>query len=165
MLVIAAGCSRDDEMPDLVQYRSVSGPDEFSVVVHPPVVKPTERTATLPQPTPGAPDPRLVDPGNRAVALLGGIPQDKVNPGIAVEHAPLMTHIATLGMEPGIRETLASEDLAFRQGKGARLVERMFSYSTYFRAYRPMFLDPVTESRRLSSAGINSTRIPGSGAR
>ncbi|MCY4541402.1 MAG: DUF3035 domain-containing protein [Rhodobacteraceae bacterium] len=159
LLAVAVGCSRDDSKPDLVQYRSISGPDEFSVTVYPPISKPTQ-AALLPQPKPGAPARATVSPSDRAILLLGGNPQSARNLGISQRHAPLMTHIAGLGIEPGIRETLASEDLEYRRGKGAKPVERMFSYSVYFRAYQPLSLDPVAESKRLSELGINTTMVP-----
>ena len=159
LLTVAVGCSRDDSNPDLVQYRSTSGPDEFSVTVYPPVSKPTQ-AAPLPVPAPGAPARAAISPSDRAIRLLGGTPQSGADLGISQRHASLMTHIAGLGVQPGIRDTLAREDLEFRRGRGAKPVERMFSYSVYFRAYQPMSLEPIAESQRLVELGLPTTTIP-----
>lgn len=155
MLTLTACAGGDRGLRDL---RSNSGgPDEFSVLPVRPLVMPTD-VATLPTPTPGGAN--LTDPAPlaEAVAVLGGNPNALVPNGIPASDAALVTVAQRGGVDPAIRQTLASEDAAFRTRQARFGLFR--GRDRYFSAYARQALDAYAELDRFRAAGIETPSAP-----
>ena len=63
-------------------------------------------------------------------------------------------------MTPGIRETLAAEDLEFRRKNDGRILEKIFNVNVYFKAYKKMWLDQHAELARWRKAGAKTPSAP-----
>jgi hypothetical protein len=153
-LLAVAGCAGE---PRLYNLRSDSGgPDEFAILPTKPLEMPQDMAA-LPPPTPGATN--LADPTPRgdAIAALGGNPQVLTR---AAADPGLIRYATRYGVSPGIRADLAAADAEFRQGRGPRLLERLFNVSVYYRAYEPLSLDQRAELARFRRAGIPTPSAP-----
>jgi len=153
MACVLSACTAAD--PDLLTVRT-DDPDEFAIVPTKPLQQP-EDFASLPQPTPGGRN--LVDPTPEAdaAAALGG--------NVAVLNRPssdgaLVSYVGRYGITPNIRGELAASDLAFRQRNPGRILERAFSVTTYYRAYRPQSLDQHAEIERFRAAGVRTPAAP-----
>ena len=130
------------------------GPDEFSVLPTEPLEIP-EDLSSLPTPSPGGPNRTDPDPEADAIAALGGN-IDRAQSG----SQSLMSHATRFGVEADIRETLAAEDLAFRERNDGRILERMFNVNVYHRAYAPLSLDQYAELDRLRRLGVRTPAAP-----
>lgn len=130
------------------------GPDEFAILPTNPLEMP-EDLASLPTPTPGSANRVDQDPERAAALALGGNVDAAPSGG-----AGLVTYTTRFGVADGIRGTLASEDLAFRQRNDGRLLERLFNVNVYHRAYEPVSLDQYAELERLRRAGIRTPAVP-----
>jgi len=162
-LVLAIGlalgaCSRNSEPRLLNIASSTEGPDEFAILPNKPLQQPQD-FAALPPPTPGGAN--RVDPTPQAdVAIaLGGRPQ-VARGGVPAADGGLLAHATRYGVESGIRERLAAEDLNFRRRKDGRILERMFNVNVYFRAYARQALDQYAELERFRRAGIRTPAAP-----
>ncbi|PRX33921.1 Protein of unknown function [Meinhardsimonia xiamenensis] len=158
LLVVAvlSACASDE--PKLLNLKKTgAGPDEFAVVPYKPLQQPQDY-ASLPEPTPGAGN--LVDPTPKAdaIAALGGRPT--VARGVPAADAGLVSHASRYGVDGAIRTRLAAEDLEWRRRKSPRLLERLFSVTTYYRAYRRMALDQHAELERFRAAGVWTPAAP-----
>lgn len=152
---LVAGCGREN--PELMNLRSTSaGPDEFAILPTKPLQMP-ENVGLLPEPTPGGNNRTDPTPAADAIAALGG------RPGAGSSDGALVAQTGRFGTEPGIRGTLAAEDLQYRRDNDSRLIERMFGLSTYFSAYRPMSLDQSAELERWRAAGARTPGAPPAG--
>ena len=163
MLVAAvwlAGCSGGDDEPRLMNLdRGRDGPDEFAIVPTRPLEMPSN-FAELPQPTPGLRNRADPDPRGEAVAALGGNPATLGPGAVPAVDAGLVARAGRFGVEPGIRDQLAAEDLEFRRRNTGRLLERLFNVDVYNRAYRPFALDRHAELERWRAAGARTPSAP-----
>ena len=149
-----AACS--DEPPDLLTLTS-DGPDEFAVM--------PGRELELPPsyqdlPEPGGPSRTTIDPRADAILALGGDPSRRSAGAVPAADGPLVAQVGRFGVEDGIREQLATEDLAFRQRNDARLLERLFGTNIYFKAYRSQTLDQYGELERFRQQGVATVAAP-----
>jgi hypothetical protein len=115
------------------------GPDEFAVLPTAPLEIP-EDLASLPEPTPGAPNRVDPNPEADAIAALGGNAARARGAG-----ADLVSYTTRFGVSGDIRPVLAAEDEDFRRRNDGRILERMFGTNVYFEAYRRQSLDRYAE--------------------
>lgn len=156
--VAAAGlgaCS--DDAPKLMNIRTDT-PDEFRILPTKPLEAPEDYTA-LPEPTPGGVNRVDVNPQADAVAALGGKPES-MGGGIRAADQGLVNYAVRYGAPANIRETVAAEDLTWRQENNGRLLERLFDINVYFDSYAPMSLDQHAELERLWSRGVRTPSAP-----
>jgi hypothetical protein len=156
--VVLSACS--DREPELLNLRAATdGPDEFLILPTRPLEAPADFSA-LPPPTPGGRN--LVDyvPAEDAVAALGGNPGALSTPGIPASDGNLVAQAGRYGLDRGIRQTLAAEDLEFRRVNNGRPLERLFNVNVYFKAYRRQSLDQYAELERLRRLGIKTASAP-----
>lgn len=153
LVVTLAACAREN--PTLFNIRKTDRtPDEFSILPTQPLQTPPD-LAALPTPTPGSGNRVDRAPKAEAIAALGG----NVERGASADGG-LLTSVQRYGVNPGIRGQLAAEDLDFRRANDARLLERVFNVSTYFKAYRSQSLDQYAELYRLRDAGVRTVAAP-----
>lgn len=157
MATALAGCASETQ-PRLMNTRAqTSSPDEFMVLPGKPLVMPDD-LAQLPQPTPGAPSRTDPTPEIDAIVALGG------NPARAARaDGGLMSHVTRFGAAPGIRQTLAAEDLEYRRQNDGRLLERWFNVNVYFEAYSAQSLDQYAELERWRRLGVRNVSAPPEG--
>jgi hypothetical protein len=158
LAALAAGCERGD--PNLMRIeRSTQGPDEFAIVPGKPLEIPNNLSA-LPPPAPeGAPNRTDPTPEADAVAALGGNPDRLRRDGTAPDSA-LVRSATRFGVDPGVREELAAQDLEFRRRNRGRVLERLFNITTYYDAYERSELDQHGEQERWRRAGARSSGAP-----
>ncbi|MGB3248631.1 MAG: DUF3035 domain-containing protein, partial [Tabrizicola sp.] len=72
----------------------------------------------------------------------------------------LYAHAARLGLDGGIRSTLASEDLDWRRDNNGRILERLFNLNVYYRAYSKQRLDQQAELARWRALGVRTPSAP-----
>lgn len=148
-----AGCEREN--PQLFHLRSTDRtPDEFAILPTKPLETPSDLTA-LPQPNPGGVSRTDPAPLADAIAALGG----NASGGVGAD-AALVAAVSRYGVQAGIRDQLASEDLDFRRKRDGLLLERVFNVNVYFKAYRAQSLDQHAELERLRAAGIRTVAAP-----
>lgn len=151
--LILAGCDRSE--PTLFNIRSEDRtPDEFAILPSKPLEQPEDLTV-LPPPTLGGLNRTDRLPRAEAIVALGGNP----NAGAGADSA-LVATTSRYGVQGGIREQLAAEDLDFRRANDGRLLERAFNVNVYYRAYRSQSLDQYSELERLRQAGIRTVAAP-----
>lgn len=155
-----AGCG-SSENPQLMNIKPAGeGPDEFAILPGRPLEMPQD-LAQLPPPTPGGSNRTDVQPRADAIAALGGNPAAVTRSGtIPAADGALVSSAARYGVTPGIRETLAAEDLEFRRQNDGRLLERAFNVNVYFRAYAPLSLDQQAELDRWRARGVRNVSAP-----
>lgn len=164
-LAMLGACSSRPDAPNLMNVAAAQrGPDEFAILPTQPLQAPPSFN-TLPTPTPGGSN--LVDPDPRAeaVSALGGRPSAERTGAIPASDAALFAHAARHGASGDIRETLAAEDLAFRQRRNGRILERLFGVNVYNRAYSDQALDRHAELERWRRAGARTPAAPPPDAR
>ncbi|MGJ8609725.1 MAG: DUF3035 domain-containing protein [Octadecabacter sp.] len=155
MIVMLAACSGDRGLRDL--RSNGGGPDEFRVLPVQPLVLPTDIN-TLPTPTPGGTNLTDPTPNADAVAVLGGNANALVPNGIPATDGALVTAASRNGVDPAIRQTLATEDAAFRNRKTRLGFLR--GRDRYFSAYARQALDAYAELQRFRNAGIATPSAP-----
>lgn len=153
-----AACSRSEPQLLNLGRDTGPGPDEFTVLPTDPIEIP-EDLASLPEPNPGGPSRTDPDPEADAIAALGG-DITRAQSGSQT----LMTHVTRFGIEADVRNTLAAEDLAFRQRNNGRVLERVFNVNLYHQAYEAVSLDQYAELERLRRLGIRTPAAPPEGA-
>lgn len=154
-LLALAACG-SDKAPDLMNLRSDSnGPDEFAILPPKSLEMPAS-LADLPAPTPGGSNLTDPQPQNDAIAALGGNPPATSG----VSDAGLYNYATRQGVTPGIRQTLASEDLEFRKKNNGRPLERLFNLNVYYKAYAKQSLDQHAELLRWRAAGARTPSAP-----
>lgn len=136
----------------------LTGPDEFSVLPSQPLTIPDQ--LALPPPTPGGSNRTDQNPQGDAVAALGGDPAAARAGGIPTQDAALVAYSARLGTDPGIRQSLADEDAAFRARAGAGLSLNLLGNDQYYPAYARFALDAYDELARLRAAGVAVPSAP-----
>ena len=151
-----SACSHRDKDVRLKKLRQTSaGPDEFSIVPTKPLEQPKDYS-TLPPPTPGAGNLSDPDPEAQAVAALGGRP----GASQGVSNNALLQHAERYGMDPGVRQRLAAEDLDLRRRHGNRNIIRIGPGDNYTDAYKKEWLDADAEAKRLRQLGIQTPDAP-----
>ena len=154
-----SACSRNKE-PRLLNIKSsTEGPDEFAILPNKPLQQP-ESFSDLPKPTLGGSNRVDATPNQDAIAALGGNPAAVTRGGIPASDTAIIAHSSRYGRAGNIREQLAAEDLAFRQRKDGRVLERLFNVNVYFRAYRKQSLDKYAELERFRRAGVRTPSAP-----
>lgn len=152
-----SACSRTESEPQLYNLRSdTGGPDEFAILPTKPLQMP-EDLASLPEPTPGGTNLTDPTPEADAYAALGGNAEVLTR---ASGDGGVITYASRYGVNPDIREELAAADLEWRRNNDGRLLERLFSVSVYFKAYREFELDQHAELARFRAAGIRTPAAP-----
>lgn len=161
-VLAVSACGRRKD-PQLMNIRSnTSGPDEFTILPGKPLEAP-DFEAALPSPTPGGTNITDPTPKADAVAALGGNPSRVAPSGAAVigrGDSSIVTHARRFGATPGIRQTLAAEDLDFRRHNRGRVLERLFNVNIYFKAYRRQSLDQYNELLRFRRLGVRTPSAP-----
>lgn len=160
-ILVLSACARNAE-PDLMNLSNAGdGPDEFAILPARPLEQPTD-LALLPPPTPGGTNRTDPTPDADAIAALGGNPAAAVarGGGVPAADGALLAQAGRYGVTPGIRQTLAAEDLEFRRQNDGRLLERLFNANVYFSAYRPFALDQQRELERWRAAGARNVSAP-----
>ena len=153
-LLALAACS--EKAPDLMNLRSDSnGPDEFAILPPKALEMPTS-LADLPAPTPGGGNLTDPHPQDDAITALGGNPPATTG----VSDAGLYNYATRQGVTPGIRATLAAEDLEFRKKNNGRPLERLFNLNVYYKAYAKQSLDQHAELLRWRAAGARTPSAP-----
>ncbi len=155
MVTLAACGGKGD--PQLMNLRTGQGPDEFAIVP-PKALEMPESLADLPEPTPGGYNRTDQTPEADAAVALGGKPS--AAGGIPAGDAALYAHAARLGLDGGIRATLASEDLDWRRDNNGRILERLFNVNVYYKAYRKQRLDQQAELARWRALGVRTPSAP-----
>lgn len=155
MLTLAA-CGGDG-VPQLMNLRSGQGPDEFAIVPPKPLEMP-EDLAALPEPTPNGSNRTDATPFDDAAVALGGKPQSAG--GIPAGDSALYSHAARFGVEAGIRDTLASEDLKWRRDNNGRILERILNVNVYYKAYKRQSLNQQAELMRWRRLGVKTPSAP-----
>lgn len=151
-LLTLSACGGGD--PDLIRLRATgNGPDEFSVVPQKPLEMPP--SLTLPPPAPGTTNRTEPDPRAQAVVALGGNP----NAGRAADTA-LLAATGRYGTQDGVRTDLAAQDRTLRENNQGRLLNRVFSNTTYYQAYSDQLLDPQSEAARWQQQGLRLPAAP-----
>lgn len=164
MLIFAlAACGSRKEETNLRRIKRTSnGPDEFSIIPGKPLQSP-EDYAALPAPTPGGGNITDQNPNADGVAALGGNPGALAEAGIAPNEAGLVSYASRYGVTPGIRQTLAREDLKARQRHGKVNIFRIGPTDDYTNAYKRQWLDAFAEERRLRRLGVATPSAPPEG--
>ena len=133
------------------------GPDEFAILPNKPLEAPPS-LAALPPPIPGGPSRADQTPLADAAVALGGRPGARAE--IPAGDGAVVTYARRDGVEPGVRETLAAEDLEARRRGSPRVLERVFGVDTYADVYEDQALDPQRELDRFRRAGIRTPAAP-----
>jgi hypothetical protein len=155
-----SGCAGNREPQLMNVTQPGDGPDEFGILPTRPLEMPQD-LAQLPPPTPGGPNRTDVQPQADAIAALGGNPAAVTRSGtIPAADGALVSSASRYGVTPGIRETLAAEDLEFRRQNDGRLLERLFNANVYFQAYAPLSLDQQAELERWRARGVRNVSAP-----
>jgi hypothetical protein len=160
VLLTAAGCtSRDDD----IQLRRIDkpgeGPDEFAILPGKSLQAP-EDYAALPAPTPGASNLTDQNPKADGISALGGNPGGLTGTTPSQRDETLVKHTSRYGVQAGIRQTLAAEDLKVRQSHGKVNILRIGPTDDYTDAYRRQWLNSHEEQRRLQRLGIQTPTAP-----
>ena len=156
MLWLAA-CSTDPHLMNTSAGKD--GPDEFGIVPTKPLQMP-EDLNVLPAPTPGGSNITDATPMGDAVAALGGNPAQLGAQGIGAADGALVNYSSRLGVQAGIRQQLAVEDLQWRSKHSRRLLETLARTDVYYRAYKNMTLDSWAENERWRRAGAQVPSAP-----
>ena len=152
---VLAGCAREGP-PDLVRLRA-EGPDEFAILPGKPLEAPPS-LAVLPPPVPGGPSRTDPTPLADATLALGGRPGAAA--AIPARDVGVARYAARGGVAPGVRATLAAEDLSARERRSPRILERVFGVDTYADVYERQSLDQHAELERFRRAGVRTPSAP-----
>jgi hypothetical protein len=154
-VAMLAACGGGDKAPHLMNLRSsTAGPDEFGILPPKALTMPKD-LAALPDPTPGGANLTDPTPNADAIVALGGKPD-----GGAGGDAALMAQAGRYGVEAGIRQTLAGEDLQWRRDNNGRILERLFNVNVYYKAYRDQSIDQHAELWRWRQRGVKTPSAP-----
>ena len=155
VLLALSACGGAGREPHLMNLRSsTDGPDEFSILPPKGLELPSDLVA-LPEPTPGGGNLTDQHPMDDAIVALGGT----VSGGTPGD-AGLINYTARHGVQAGIRDALAAEDLRYRQTHGGRPLEKLFRVNTYYKAYARFWLDVYAELARWRAAGVATPSAP-----
>ena len=155
--VLLVGCG-ERSTPKLMQLRSET-PDEFGVLPSRPLEVPRD-LASLPLPQPGATNLADPTPQDDAVAALGGNAVARRADGVSAGDAALVAAVDADTDVPDIRQTLATEDLAFRQKNRGNWARRALGKTEYFNVYAVMSLDAHKELTDFRAQGVRTPAAP-----
>ncbi|QFT91213.1 hypothetical protein FIU86_00035 [Roseovarius sp. THAF9] len=141
-----------------------NGPEEFNIVPGKPLQAP-ESYRALPAPTPGGTNITDPTPKGDSVAALGGNPGALANTGIGRRDGGLVNYANRFGVVPGIRQTLAREDVEIRRKRGRVNILNIGRNDDYNLAYRRQWLDSKAEATRLRRVGVPTPSYPPEGRR
>lgn len=141
-----------------------NGPEEFNIVPGKPLQAPDSYRA-LPAPTPGGTNITDPTPRGDSVAALGGNPAALANTGIGQADGGLVNYANRFGVVPGIRQTLAREDVEIRRKRGRVNILNIGRNDDYNLAYRRQWLDSNAEATRLRRIGVPTPSYPPEGGR
>ncbi|MFN3207646.1 MAG: DUF3035 domain-containing protein [Roseovarius sp.] len=130
-----------------------NGPEEFNIVPGKPLQTP-ESYSALPAPTPGGTNITDPTPKGDSVAALGGNPAALADTGIGRADGGLVNYANRFGLVPGIRQTLAREDVEVRRKRGRVNILNIGRNDDYNLAYRRQWLDSKAEAARLRRVGV-----------
>lgn len=152
LLSVALAACSGNGLRDL--QSNSDGPDEFKVQPVKTLETPDDYSA-LPTPTPG--QSNLTDRSalNEAVIAFGGRPQAEGGE-IPASDGALVQHASRLGVQPNVREELATADAKFRKRKQRFTGIRIVPVDRYNQAYRRQSLDQNAEARRWRRAGART---------
>lgn len=158
VLLALSACGAHKGAPHLMNLHSASdGPDEFALLPPKALEIPPDLTV-LPDPTPGGANLTDQRPLEDAIVALGG--KVPAAGGIPAADAGLVRYAGRAGGIADIRASLAADDLAWRKKHRGKLLERAFSLTTYFDAYKSMWLDAYAELQRWRDAGLRTPSAP-----
>ncbi|MEM7614249.1 MAG: DUF3035 domain-containing protein [Pseudomonadota bacterium] len=153
-LAACGGQEGDDrDLLERITAGSREAPEEFAVLPQKPLILPND-LASLPTPAPGTTSRADLTPRDDALAALGGRPNTNGPDG------RLITALGANQVTPGIRETLASEDAAFRSRNRGLPLDRLFGRVTDGQIYSDQVLDPEAELLRLRAQGVWVPQLP-----
>ena len=92
------------------------------------------------------------------VAAFGG--RLDTSTGIPAGDAALVQHAGRMGVQPGIRASLAQSDAEFRKRKGRFTQFRIVPVDRYSQAYKSQILDAHNEAERWRNAGGRTPSYP-----
>ncbi|MBI1171638.1 DUF3035 domain-containing protein [bacterium] len=157
-LVALTACGPRGDDTHLMNLHSASdGPDEFAILPPKALQMPADLTA-LPPPSPGGENLTDQHPMEDAIVALGG--KEHSAGGIPASDAGLVNYADRNGGMPGIRASLAKDDLTFRKRHPGKLLERAFGNTTYYDAYKAQWLDAYKELARWRAAGVRTPSAP-----
>lgn len=163
MLILAmalSACGGRDKDIRLSRIKNTgNGPEEFNIVPGKPLQAP-ENYTSLPAPTPGGSNITDATPLGDGVAALGGNPAALANSGIGRADGGLVNYANRFGVTPGIRQTLAREDVEVRRKRGRVNILNIGRNDDYNLAYRRQWLDAQAESQRLRRLGVPTPAAP-----
>ena len=152
-----AACSNDPLLHNIRAGQST--PDEFAIVPTRALSMPGDLNV-LPTHTTGGSNITDPNPSGDAVAALGGNPAQLSAQGIGAADGALVNYASRLGVQGGIRQELAVEDLQWRSKHSRRLLETLARTDVYYRAYKNMTLDSWAENERWRRAGARVPSAP-----
>lgn len=158
VFAVSACAGREPRLLNLETGNS-GNPDEFLILPTKPLAVPSD-TSSLPEPTPGGANRADPTPEEDAVAALGGDPARLRDQSIPDTDEGMVRYASRYGVDPGIRRTLADEDLEFRRENDGLLLERMLNLNLYFKAYRGQSLNQHRELERLRVLGVRTVSAP-----
>ena len=158
VLLALAACGAHKGAPHLMNLHSSSdGPDEFALLPPKALALPEDLTA-LPDPTPGGENLTDQHPVDDAIVALGGkVPAVS---GVPASDSGLVRYAGRAGGVADIRASLAADDLTWRKKHPGKFLERVFSLTTYYDAYKLMWLDAYSELQRWRDAGVRTPSAP-----
>lgn len=156
-----AGCGGFERDITLRNIQSPgSGPDEFSILPGKPLEQP-KNFSELPTPTPGAANLTDQNPKADGIAALGGRPDRLVPQGIPGSDSALVRHASRNGVDPNVRETLATQDEDFRRRKSRFTKLRIARQDLYNKVYKRETLNARREMNRYRrSTGVRTPSAP-----
>lgn len=158
VFLLLAACGGSD--PQLMNFAaSQTGPDEFLVAPSKPLETPPQPGVLVP-PIPGGVNRADPTPEQDAIVALGGTVRALDQQGIPSSDSGLIAYSRRLGSTPGIRQSLAEEDLEFRRNNRGLLLERLSNSNVYFDSYERFELDQEAELERLRRAGLPTPTVP-----
>lgn len=134
------------------------GPDDFSNLPTLPIAVPA--TNALLPPTPGGTNRTDQNPDADAIAALGGSPAAAFAGGIPAGDLALLSYAGRGGTDPAIRQTLATEDAAFRSRAALGGSFNFWGSDRYYPAYASQSLDAYAELARFRAAGVPGPSAP-----
>ncbi|WP_322867516.1 DUF3035 domain-containing protein [Aquicoccus sp. G2-2] len=138
---------------------SQAGPDEFGILPSKPLQQP-ENYSQLPTPTPGATNLTDQNPLADGVAAFGGNPARLTPQGVPASDTALVHYASRNGVAPNIRETLATQDAAFRKGKSRFTKIRLVKQDFYAKIYKRETLNPYRALNAYRRAGARTPTAP-----
>lgn len=155
-----SGCDTSSGLGKLLKTDNTkTGPDEFSILPNKPLEMP-ESLTDLPEPNPGAANRADLTPDKDAVAALGGKPALLDSTAVSGSEQALINTAGRYGVSPNIRQTLATEDKAFRAKNKGTVLERLFNTDVYLRSYEGVSLAANPELARLRQLGQRTPAAP-----